>query len=49
MSKGMGLALAVAILAIDTYEQLYAPYGESRRLRRLVTNTAERLETQGIA
>ena len=41
--------LAVATLAIDAYEQLYEPCGESRRLRRHVINTAERLETQGIA
>lgn len=42
-------ALAVAILAIDAYEQLHKPCAESRHLHRHVTNTAERLETQGIA
>ena len=41
--------LATAVLAIDAYEHLYEPSGESRRLRRHVTNTAYRLETQGIA
>lgn len=41
-------ALAVAALAIDAYEQLYEPCGESFLLRRHVTNTAARLETQGI-
>lgn len=42
-------ALAVAILAIDAYEQCYDPCSDTRLLRRHVTNTLERVQTQGIA
>jgi len=42
-------SLAAAALAIDAYERLYGSCGDSRRLRRHVADTAERLETQGIA
>ena len=42
-------ALAAAVLAIDAYEQRYEPGEDSRRLRRHVTNTADRLETHDVA
>ena len=41
-------ALAVALLAVDTYDVLYEACAESRRLRRHVTNVAERLEVRGL-
>lgn len=41
-------ALAVAVLAVDAYEQLYEPCGESRLLRRHVANVSGRLEEVGL-
>ena len=42
-------SLAVALLAINAYEQLYGACDNSRMLRRHVTNVARRLESQGVA
>ena len=41
-------SLAVALLAVDAYEQLYGECDSSHLLRRHVTNVIERLETGGV-
>ena len=42
-------SLAVAVLAIDAYERVFASCIGSRRLRGHVTNVARRLESEGVA